>query len=331
MSARHGKIARLPLSIREELNTRILNGEPATVLVPWLNSQGIVKGILDDLFEGKPISEQNISNWREGGFVDWYVQEDWRAICRSCAQDADQVALTGFNAGKFLLMLTARLAVSLDAAESDPAAVLKDNPAFHKLIASVLRIHQSELKDARLALDRERLEFQHEKDRARNGTPGLASPFGPLLSKVDRPIPESVPGAELPPAPLPPPQNPPIHLESKRPAHPTATPAGPALPREGAAESGTGILPVISALPTSPCPTPSKEPVRAAAGNPDRSPRGAVFASLRPKPQPILVAGIESALPAELPSFDEIDWSELASFSPSSFGKSPAADLAVAV
>jgi len=101
MSARHGKIARLPQSIREELNTRLLNGEPATVLVPWLNSQDNVRSILEAHFEGKPISEQNISNWRDGGFVDWYVREDWRAICRTCAEDADHLALTGFDAGKF--------------------------------------------------------------------------------------------------------------------------------------------------------------------------------------------------------------------------------------
>jgi len=264
MSARHGKIARLPQSIREELNTRILNGEPATTLVPWLNSQSIVQCVLEEHFEGKPISEQNISNWREGGFVDWYVQEDWRAICRTCAGDADRLAVTGFNAGKFLLMLTARLAVSLDCAEGDPSGVLKDNPAFHKLIASVLRIHQSELKDARLALDRERHEFQQEKVRARIGDPSAGSFFGRFSSSADQPVP-----ARTAPAPLsgqphetsflsesPNPVDPAPPVPAPTPARKTAS----ATPRPSVAPAPVAKRPAVpSAQPYEPV-SPSEEP-----------------------------------------------------------------------
>lgn len=36
-TARTGKIARLPVAIREEVNRRLLDGEPASKILPWLN------------------------------------------------------------------------------------------------------------------------------------------------------------------------------------------------------------------------------------------------------------------------------------------------------
>jgi len=36
--ARNGKIARIPLEIREQLNCRLADGEPGNRLVEWLNS-----------------------------------------------------------------------------------------------------------------------------------------------------------------------------------------------------------------------------------------------------------------------------------------------------
>jgi hypothetical protein len=74
-TTRTGKIARLPLAIREELNTRIRNGEIGQRLVAWLNSLPAVQDILALEFKGVPITEPNLSHWKKGGYADWLRQQ----------------------------------------------------------------------------------------------------------------------------------------------------------------------------------------------------------------------------------------------------------------
>jgi len=58
MRARTGKIARLPVAVREELNHRLENGALGRELVPWLNELPEVKQILAERFAGRPILEE---------------------------------------------------------------------------------------------------------------------------------------------------------------------------------------------------------------------------------------------------------------------------------
>jgi len=73
---RTGKIARLPRHIRHKLNTRLDNGEQGADLVEWLNHLPEVHNVLAAHFEARPISAQNLSEWKEGGFRDWQRQQD---------------------------------------------------------------------------------------------------------------------------------------------------------------------------------------------------------------------------------------------------------------
>src|SRR4030095_11593164 len=77
---RIGKIARLPRSVREELNQRIEDGEPAGVLLEWLNSLPVTQPVVKDYFEGRAITEQNLSVWRQGGFVEWQRNCERRGV-----------------------------------------------------------------------------------------------------------------------------------------------------------------------------------------------------------------------------------------------------------
>jgi hypothetical protein len=81
MNARNGKIARLPLEIREELNQRLERSEPGPQLLAWLNALKEVKKLLKAEFDGAPISKQNLSEWRKGGFEEWLArQELWAKV-----------------------------------------------------------------------------------------------------------------------------------------------------------------------------------------------------------------------------------------------------------
>jgi hypothetical protein len=72
MSNTHiGKIGRLPKSIRDELGRRIEDGEPGKELVKWLNGLPRVQEILKERFDGRVITEQNLSEWKQGGHQEW--------------------------------------------------------------------------------------------------------------------------------------------------------------------------------------------------------------------------------------------------------------------
>jgi hypothetical protein len=71
-----GKIAQLPAKTREALNRRLHDGQPASVILPWLNALPEVQEILKDRFEAEPVSEQNLSLWRNGGFTKWVKEQE---------------------------------------------------------------------------------------------------------------------------------------------------------------------------------------------------------------------------------------------------------------
>jgi hypothetical protein len=71
MKTRVGKIARLPKQIRDELNRRLDDGIPGVDLVRWLNTLPEVQKILVERFGGRPLNNQNLTEWRRGGYAEW--------------------------------------------------------------------------------------------------------------------------------------------------------------------------------------------------------------------------------------------------------------------
>ena len=85
---RLGKIARLPYGIRSQLNARLADNEPAADLVDWLNAQPEVQAILAGQFDGRPITQQNLSAWKQGGFRDWERFLESRLEARTFLEEA---------------------------------------------------------------------------------------------------------------------------------------------------------------------------------------------------------------------------------------------------
>ena len=79
-STRNGKIARLPLTVRELLNQRLRDGEQGKKLVAWLNALPEVQAVMDAEFCGKPIREQSLSEWKQGGYRDWLEYQEAREV-----------------------------------------------------------------------------------------------------------------------------------------------------------------------------------------------------------------------------------------------------------
>src|SRR5208282_755512 len=88
MNPRNGKIARLPHEIQQELNQRLELSEQGPQLLAWLNALKEVKKVVKNDFAGVPISKQNLSEWRQGGFQEWLAR---RALCED-ARDLTQLS-----------------------------------------------------------------------------------------------------------------------------------------------------------------------------------------------------------------------------------------------
>jgi len=102
-----GKIARLPKAIREQLNRRLEDGEPASALTEWLNELPEVKKALHKYFGGAAISEKNLSNWRLTGYARWVERQELLGEVREMAEEASDINETSKNR---LIRMTATLA-----------------------------------------------------------------------------------------------------------------------------------------------------------------------------------------------------------------------------
>ena len=85
---RHGKIARLPHAIREQINRRLQNGDANKQTAEWLNTLPEVRSLLEAEFDGQPINEVNLSNWKLGGSRDWEAQQEALEAVRRFGADA---------------------------------------------------------------------------------------------------------------------------------------------------------------------------------------------------------------------------------------------------
>jgi hypothetical protein len=88
---RNGKIARLPKAIRDRLNQQILDGVPGKDLVRWLNGLDDVVDTLVRHFNATRVTEQNLSEWKQGGYQDWLKQQEQRDWVRRLSEEAEDV------------------------------------------------------------------------------------------------------------------------------------------------------------------------------------------------------------------------------------------------
>lgn len=93
----NGKIGGLPARIREELCRRMFDGVRAPTLLPWLNGLPEAQKVCRDQFDGEPINDQNLSNWRRGGYAKWLDQQN--AIRRTRERAAHSRALAEASGG----------------------------------------------------------------------------------------------------------------------------------------------------------------------------------------------------------------------------------------
>jgi hypothetical protein len=166
---RTGKIAHLSRSVREELNRRLRDGEQGKRLVAWLNLRPETQPMLDKEFAGRPINEQNLSEWKQGGYQEWLTHQEALEQVRNLATDADELTTAGGALGDHLaIVLAERYAAVLARWDGTPhRTILQNVRVLRALCADIVELRRGDHSATRLKIEEERLELERSKDEAR--------------------------------------------------------------------------------------------------------------------------------------------------------------------
>ena len=152
---RTGKIARLPQAVRRELNLRLSDGAQGRQLVAWLNGLPEVMTVLERDFGGRVITEQNLSEWKQGGFNDWQRHQQTLECVRLAGEQAQELTaeagptpLTDVLAASVTLLLTRLIQEAGHAGESTP----ESRRELVTLIREWTRLRSADQRAARLKM-----------------------------------------------------------------------------------------------------------------------------------------------------------------------------------
>jgi hypothetical protein len=158
------------------LNRRLRDGEFAKQLVDWLNGLPAVQDALREHFDGRPISEQNLSEWKQRAHPEWLRHDDTRAWVRDLANQsldiADDISEESSNGCGHLSVadfLSAQLGVALGHCVQSAIEKGTEDPRQIRMLLSITR-EVSRLRNAdhslgRLNIERERQEAAKRAER----------------------------------------------------------------------------------------------------------------------------------------------------------------------
>lgn len=164
---RKGKIARLPRDVRNELNRRLDNGEQGTHLVAWLNGLPEVKRVLAECFDGREINEQNLSEWKAGGFQDWVALEEVLAQASHMAEKTQGLVevADGIGTDHLASVLNLRAAAVLAEWTGEVTEEFERKlKALRRLALVVMGLRRSQLQVQHWELEEAKYEDQLEKE-----------------------------------------------------------------------------------------------------------------------------------------------------------------------
>jgi hypothetical protein len=162
-----GKIGRLSQTRRDQLGQRLEDGVPGVEIIAWLNQQPDVQQVLADHFDGRPMTEQNLSDWRTSGHLEWQRREAARHTMEALADEAAELQdITTLHRtfDQFTLLLIAelhRLGLQLLAAETDP---LKRWQQLCQINREFTRLRRLDLAAARQRMNEERNPTEIHRD-----------------------------------------------------------------------------------------------------------------------------------------------------------------------
>lgn len=170
-NARQGKIARLSDALRNELNQRLLDGQSGRKILDWLNAHEEVLKKLEEDPEGLRVSDNNLSNWRKGGYTEWLTRRERLARTKDLA--GYSVKLAEASGGKLsegaAAILSGRIMEMLevldkltaepgpDEAAPDAAQIAAASAALSSLAESLASLRNGDQNNRRLEQNDEKL------------------------------------------------------------------------------------------------------------------------------------------------------------------------------
>ena len=162
-----GKIARLPVHIREQVNRRLEKGDNGRDISAWLNSNDEVKAVLAQEFDGQPLNDVNLSHWRQGGYRDWEAQQFALAEAGRILEEGHQLGEAGQGAladhlakwviGQYMVA-TRRMREKMESGDDAGAWKL-----LRELCHDVVTLRRGDQGAEWLRLEQERLNLQRQK------------------------------------------------------------------------------------------------------------------------------------------------------------------------
>ncbi len=199
------KLSQLPKPIRDQLNERLDDFQPAPIILEWLNNLDEVKALIQSKFNGHPFTDGNLSDWRMyGGFREWRNLRDTDTSARLITEDtaalsdspspadvavADQLATV-------LMIDLIRMADTMRACKDD----LQKWKLLKGLLGEISRIRREDYRRRKLDLEEQRLDltretrpvrspaFTRKNPRCESKTPETAEAHGERQSNSLAPI-----------------------------------------------------------------------------------------------------------------------------------------------
>jgi hypothetical protein len=175
---RNGKIAHLPAELKDELNQRLEHGDESEPILDWLNSFYDTKELVKADYHGVPISKQNLSEWRNGGFLEWQLRREFIGHALTLRQSDNDLCghflETESLAGALARKLVTHYAAILNTWDGEPDPNLE---AKLRILRPLVRDVALLQKTVHLAGDRERIVNQRGKEDAKRNKDAMVRRF----------------------------------------------------------------------------------------------------------------------------------------------------------
>jgi hypothetical protein len=161
-----GKLSRLPANLREQLHVRLANAEPAESILAWLNALPEVQELLKAQFDGQPISDHNLSEYRKRGFRRWEMRQS--ALEFSAEAQNDVAPPTQVPAEPLVNHLVHW--ISLRFAAAAHTSTISDDPEIElrqirQFLADIVALRRGDLIARRIHLEQQRLSLEQTKNK----------------------------------------------------------------------------------------------------------------------------------------------------------------------
>jgi hypothetical protein len=132
----------------------------------WLNSLPEVQQVLAADFDGRPLNEQNLSDWKAGGYLDWQARLETLAQSRELAADSGELAAAtdGKLNDHLTTMLSARYAVALAEWDKQTTGTFQDKlRTLHSLCQDIVKLRRTDHSATRLSFEVKQQNGEEEK------------------------------------------------------------------------------------------------------------------------------------------------------------------------